>query len=99
MVHGAGFRVWVSPWRRPRREEGVACGPTPGPIALGSGAGAWAAASGQTCMFAIVSLSLRLKDLLGPVTRVKKKKKKVRVLCSPFYGRACRWAMLGELKT
>ncbi|KAJ1488028.1 hypothetical protein T484DRAFT_1940102 [Baffinella frigidus] len=21
------------------------------------------------------------------------------LLCSPFYGRACRWAMLGEIKT
>ena len=30
-----------------------------------------------------MSLSLRLKDLLGPVTRVKKKKKKTREVAAP----------------
>jgi len=31
----------------------------------------------------------------GELNAIRKHK---RFLCSPFYGRACRWAMLGELK-
>jgi len=40
----------------------------------------------RTSMTTYVSLSLRLKDLLGPVTRVKKKKKKKTTHSDPLRG-------------
>ena len=40
-----------------------------------------------------VRLSWKLEEPKGPKTESKNA-----FLCSPFYGRACRWAMLGELK-
>ena len=36
------------------------------------------------------------RGLHGELNAIRKQKC---FLCSPFYGRACRWAMLGEIKT
>ena len=56
-------------------------------------------------MSAYVGSSKNLKDLKdlsphepvhGELNAIRKQKC---FLCSPFYGRACRWAMLGEIKT
>ena len=59
-------------------------------------------------VFAYVGRNQNLKDLEEPPTiplheplhgELNAIRKQECFLCSPFYGRACRWAMLGEIKT
>ena len=49
-------------------------------------------------VFAYVGLPQNLKDLKATEGELNAIRKHKCVLFSPFYGRTCRWAMLGELK-